>query len=86
MLRYVVNRKSRSHLKCGTWLEPESKRHTVNWAPTKIEQCYKSYLKSALFMFAKDALRANQGQAIKAWAEGCVSNTQKWLWSRKEKV
>jgi hypothetical protein len=28
-------------------------------------QCYKCYLKSALFTFAKDALRANQGQAIK---------------------
>jgi hypothetical protein len=34
----------------------------MNFRPA---QCYKSYLKSALFKFAKDALRVNQGQAIK---------------------
>jgi hypothetical protein len=30
----------------------------------RLAQCNKSYLKSALFTFAKEALSANQGQAI----------------------
>jgi hypothetical protein len=40
-------------------------------------------MKSPLFTFAEDALRANQGQAIKGRVPSYY--TQKWLWSRNEK-